>query len=118
MKKIVLAFIVLFSPIILIAESYKSNNVVKRKSEEKKVKVTIKVNGYTLTLQGDLQIHFFQGTVTFQGTLTIQGNGLNLTLPIYYHGSGNDRVYLPDLNEEEILEFILMEEVEKLGILN
>jgi hypothetical protein len=118
MKKVILV-ILLALPMVLNANSLTSSVICKvKKSDERKVKVIIKVNGYTITLQGDLQIHIWNGTVTFQGTLTIVGNGINLTIPIYYHGSGNDRVNFENLSEEEILEYILLEEVEKLGILN
>jgi hypothetical protein len=117
MKKLVLLAL-LSLPLIQFANASGSHQVFLKKMEEKKVKVTIKVNGYTLTLQGDLQIHIFQGTVTFEGTLTIQGNGLNLTLPIYYHGSGNDRVNLAEMTEEAILEFIIMEEIQRIGLLD
>lgn len=117
MKKVVLSALLSLS-FVQFANASGSHQIFSKKMEEKKVKVTIKVNGYTLTLQGDLQIHILQGTVTFQGTLTIQGNGLNLTLPIYYHGSGNDRLNLTEITEEAILEFIIMEEIQKIGLLD
>jgi hypothetical protein len=83
----------------------------KASPELRKIKVTIQVNGYTLVLQGNLDINIWSGTVHFVGTLSISGNGLNLTLPIDYTGDGNKRI-----SDTELAETIIKEVFTQLGL--
>jgi len=82
---------------------------------QRPIRVVLQINGYTITITGNLNIHFMHQDVEFTGTISIVGNGINLIFNnVHYHGNGQNRQVTDRMTDEEagliIAEDILEQE--------
>lgn len=57
-----------------------------RADQNKRVDITITVNGSTIRITGHVKFNILTSTLTFEGSITVTGNGESIVMPVNYDG--------------------------------
>ncbi len=119
MKTIILIFTVLtlsFNSTAQIAETITQKEMRHPKKDEKpynkRIQITIKVNGYTIHIGGDFSYKFNKGVAKINGFISVNGNGVTgNNLVINYEGAlkRGPYVYNADYSQVDIQDLELAE---------
>ncbi len=118
MKKIICAFVFVFSVLAMLANDNASKMLQYQKSKQgilffyiKEIDITVTVNGYTIHIVGNVDYSVWTGKTKINATIYITGNGVNLSLPFNYNGKLSLTTIMVNRSEmpgdDEITDFII-----------
>jgi hypothetical protein len=70
--------------------------------KDKKIDVTLVVNGTTVRITGHVRFNLLTSTLVFDGSITVTGNGESIELPVNYNGPLKKGSNRHQYNEEAI----------------